>query len=464
VTSSSFAPGDGIRVTSVNNAYTIHAVRGTCSLEQFGAKGDGVTDDYAAMTEALAAIGAGTYGALILGAKTYNLGAVAFTIPSGCLIRGQGWNSVLKTTFANTFLQVAANADNVHIEDCKLIGNSTGVTQRGIALGTSAALSAPKRATIRGVMIEAFGESGLLTWNGNAEGAHQGISVSNCFFKNCGIGYLLIAEYSVVASSTMTGCGIGLSVIGGNQRIIGCDISQNTDGIHFWGGGNDAHSAVVGCTLNHNTGNAVVIDGLVNALEFAGCMFYEASISVTALNALVTFSGCELAPKLITNNGGRLRFINCTGIDDYLVGVMESGNGWTEFVNGRGKSDTIPTWITSRVQRDVSFAADANKTLTAQESVAETLIVAAGTITASRQITNYFAPATKRKQKVVNNTAFDLTYAWFTGTSVTILTGKWAEIGSDGTNAIILSDPTNNAFVVDDVFGSVLQTIRFNLR
>lgn len=109
----------------------------------------------------------------------------------------------------------------------------------------------------------------------------------------------------------------------------------------------------------------------------------------------------------------------------------------------RAMDGTVPAFIDSRVNRVYAFSTDANKTLSAQDSVAENLIIAAGTITAARTLTSYWAPTARRVQRVTNYTGFTVTFGWATGTGVALATKTWALVGNDGSgNAMIIAQGT----------------------
>ena len=108
---------------------------GVCTLEQFGALGNGTTDDSAALASALTAIGAGTYRVLSLGPKTYLVNSGG-DIPAGATIVGQGVNSVLKSaTGAVAILRIGA-VNDITLRDFQLLGSSTGTTEStGLKMG-----------------------------------------------------------------------------------------------------------------------------------------------------------------------------------------------------------------------------------------------------------------------------------------------------------------------------------------
>lgn len=101
-----------------------------------------------------------------------------------------------------------------------------------------------------------------------------------------------------------------------------------------------------------------------------------------------------------------------------------------------GSGDIAPL---SSLYASVVFASDASRNLTTAESRA-TAVVVSGTITATRTLTNTaMRPTASHLVFVQNNCAQSVTYAWSSGTGITVAAGTGAVISGDGTNAVLVS-------------------------
>jgi len=418
---------------------------GVCTLEQFGAVGDGVTSDQAAFEAAAAACAAGTYSALQLGAKTYlvtgiNTSSTPTQWPMGCAIYGYGGASILKTTTNDRVILVKdTNATNrakhTRFENFTILGNSVGANQNGIECGYLGS-DGSDHIDVRNVTFKNLKGRGLSMAYGL--GATPGPSVSDCHAINCGeFGF---GAYSQMQFSNCTaqGCAIGFNVAGGNVIWDGGDLSDNVIGFQLAGGGNSAHGIVSNTEINHCTAYGIdVLTGVTNGHSFVGCHVFQSPMRFTSNTGLIQFTGCCIDPSDYTFDAtSNTRFVDCY----FTMGYTNTDNGLgdVEFVNPRQTIGGIPAFIGTRMQRSFTFASDANATLSAPQSRCEVLDIQAGVITANRTITSALAASKGHKILVRNGTAYTITYLWATGTGVTVLTGKSALVGCDGTNAILL--------------------------
>jgi len=408
--------------------------------EMFGAVGDGAADDTTAMAAAMTAMSAGTYGALAIGCTNHKVSGL--TLPNNAKIFGRGSASSVITSTTNAIvLTVASGAQDVEVRDLKISGNSAGSSQHGIAQGEGSDV-APSRARYLNLDLTGL-YHGMRLANGPA-GVHGGAVIDGCSFTSNVKGLLAIAsgEYLLINGCTFrSNTAAGLAINGGNASVTNCNINDNTAvgaiAIQFVAGGNDAHGMVSNCNINHND-TAIDIGAITNAQTFSACNIYDGKINVNGNTGLVTFVGCQIDFTTLTNTNGKVRFVNCTFSTAYYSSITESGTGWTEFINCIGKDGTVPSWIASRVSRSYTFPSDANQTLSWQDSVAQQLVIAAGVITAGRTLTHRFGPADRRTYRIVNKTAFTITFGWSSGSTVTIATNTAALVGSDGTNAIVM--------------------------
>ncbi len=412
--------------------------RGETSFD--AAVGDGVTSDQTAIAAAAAALLAGTSKTLKIGAATY-LGTWNFAVPGSTTVQGQGQQSIVKVTGGAAAFTVGA-VNDVNIKDLKIQGDGTvNANAYGIMMGLSGvADSGPQRATIQNVQTVGFWAGGFL-FRKSPLVNHMGPRFIGCVSKDCGVyGFFFDqqGEYAQLLGCEATGSTYGVWIGAGNISINGGNFSNNSYGIYLDAGTNAAHGTVVGATINHNSTANVYIAAIDIGHTFVGCDMFAGAITAVSNTALVDFTGCRISPTAINCTNGMMRFMDCEFDNTSSPAVTTSGTGWVEFVNCRGSDGNLPTYIRTLVDASYTFSSDANKTLTSQQSVAETLTIVAGTLTATRTLTSAFGPSSGRKQRIVNNNAQSVTFLWSSGTGVTIAPGGWAWIYGDGTNAVKL--------------------------
>jgi hypothetical protein len=414
---------------------------GVCRLEDFGAVGDGVTNDSAAFTAALDAVAAGTYGTLQLGAKTYLCDGYNWDggAGNGGTIVGHGSKSILKyrvasVSFASPAMIYARNIDSLVLRDFVIQGDGV-LAQRGMLFGLADS-TAPQHLDISGVHCLDLTTCGMHFTNPPAP-TSQIAQVAYCRAYNCGVGVIVGAELGV-SNVNVSGCTIGVEISAGNLSWNGGVINENDTGILLEPSGNDGHGTFTGTTINHNTTYGIDSQGIANGMTFAGCHVYANDVRIKDNTGIIDFIGCSLEPVNLTFDNCLVRFVACRLNTAVFSAATYSNNPQVTYRDVLDLAGDIPSFVQDKVQNAYTFPTDANQTLTKMQSVAETLNIAAGVITAGRTLTSTLSSVKSRKIMIKNNTAFTITYQWATGTGVTIATGKSAIIGSDGTNAIVL--------------------------
>lgn len=127
-----------------------------CTPEDFDAVGDGVTDDQSAFDAAYSAILAGTYNALVLGAKSYFL-SEGYTVQSGSSLIGWGEKSVI-TSDQNIDI-VKTDGFNHTLMNFRVVGSDSGANQVGIR-------AASNFLTAYGITVQNTGSDGIIPMEG----------------------------------------------------------------------------------------------------------------------------------------------------------------------------------------------------------------------------------------------------------------------------------------------------------
>ena len=261
-------------------------LRESVSVKDFGAKGDGVTDDTAAIIAALTAVYAAGGGTVYVPSGTYLVTSIAFQWPGTARtvnIQGAGKNaSVFKKTGSTTTpvldLSSSVVGDGVYsvFNDFSIIGNNLGSGFRATLLAR------------------------IDTHN---------IKATACTIGFEGVGYLIANHYNPDFSSNVTGfssrkSGVtyanAIQVFGGSVRgntSWGFDLGEGS-GIHLYGVDIEQN----GTSGNAATGALVIRSTVTNEFGYGvisinGCWF-EGNLGTTVLVEAAT--GLELTLKDVT--------------------------------------------------------------------------------------------------------------------------------------------------------------------
>lgn len=206
------------------------------NVRSYGAKGDGVTDDTAAVQSALTAAATAGGGTVYVPAGTYQVGGLVMR--NSITLRGDGWGSTLRLRGgANTYLLTVARADtsqtvtDCRIQDLKFDGNC--YSQRS---GGGINLVFASSCVIDHVNVVGPWHAGLLmTANPDGSAWPYNNTISNCLFN--------LGKNSPDAAHS----GYGLDLGGGEEN----DIRGNTFG--FNGVAHITEGVVGNNTISDNT-------------------------------------------------------------------------------------------------------------------------------------------------------------------------------------------------------------------
>ena len=262
------------------------------SVKDFGAVGDGITDDSAAFVLALA-VSAAVY--LPPGIYLVNSG-VALSTGSKKLFGAGRKASIIKTTGNIACITITSNYNEIH--DLGFLGTGKGATydasgnasQRGIYLnggGTVGLLN-----LISGCHFTGFGRAGVTVEQTNAS-AHQPNQLNGCLFDNNNIGLERAVQGEYVSA---VGCDFwqnhyGEYIRGGNAVTVGGSSVDNLTGVFLASGSNDSHGVHTGMLINHNIDYNVRAQAITNGYVFEACAMYEGDILLTGSAGVVIRNG-----------------------------------------------------------------------------------------------------------------------------------------------------------------------------
>lgn len=145
--------------------------------------------------------------------------------------------------------------------------------------------------------------------------------LSNIFVKNCweGVRYGNLAEYTSFTNVQISACNLGLNIMGGNVTIQGGNVTENTNGILLGGtlSTNNSHGIISNMSINHNTGYNLRVVNAEFGQTFSACHFYgEIAQNIEIVNSYgLIFDNCIIDGKIDNSDGntpkGTHLFSNC---------------------------------------------------------------------------------------------------------------------------------------------------------
>lgn len=254
-------------------------LRLSCYVEDFGATGDGTTDDSAAFILAGAAgfkeIHAhGTYriGASIIelaGGQTWQLQGARFntTSTTATLFRaGQidDWAMLGPFTITGTGSgATSGTAKGIYVVGCNRWRVENPILNSIQGWGIYVLPGAGPSGTVRGDQGHIVNPQILYSWIGIEFGTDPG------------------CEYCTLTAPMIGGCAWGAIIPAGNVIVQGGNIVDNVGdggggggGLYITGGNNNAHGIINGVNINHNTPYNLVCRDVTNGETFADCHFY----------------------------------------------------------------------------------------------------------------------------------------------------------------------------------------------
>lgn len=291
------------------------------SVKDFGAVGDGVTDDTAAFL-ALFASGA-RYGSWPSG--DYKI-SQTLSIPNGFTLFSQG-ATLIAANDSMTVLEANDIYDWSVLGRMRIIGTGKG---NGSANGFK---------IINGGR---FYVENVAIYNMNGNGFYQpsqgtyvpprgdkGLFVG-CMAVNCWFGRKddpnttsanLVNEYCTWIGFHASGNQVGNSTSAGNNSFIGGKLVDNVDGLWLVGGNNGTHGTMVGVQINHNTQYNINADGATAGFLFSGCTIFGDSPTVGVIR-IVNSRGIQIVGCLMESS------VYCDGAESNVLiqGCYNNGN------------------------------------------------------------------------------------------------------------------------------------------
>jgi hypothetical protein len=284
--------------TTVNNTLypTVQAVSRQIAYvtpEQYGAVGDGITNDAVAIQNAI-----NSSISVHFGDKTY-LTNSTITIATAQNIIGNGNLSIIKT---NSNLPVFdIQSGGVKISNFTILGS-------GRASATDYVTTFPLQNGIKisgfyfdikidNMFFDNLGNAGIYGLDNTITSSvaiKSGVSVNNCDFRNnlIGIFWDTEFEFNLVNNCNFRDNEWGIRNNAGNNAYLGGQNMRNRKGYSLESGLNNAHSVVNGVHFNQNLEWGIYANGVTNGHVFSNCVVFFNKIEVINSTG-ITFDGGE---------------------------------------------------------------------------------------------------------------------------------------------------------------------------
>lgn len=285
--------------------------RDGANVMDYGAVGDGITDDRGAFVSALAAsdvvyIPSGTF-----------LIASDLTLADNKIIVGDGHSSIVKPPINGAaFIFGNRNQlENIHIQGYGKAVN----TSRGVFIDGGVSGDASKEHTILNCFFTDLSDDGVHVTRTDYPTHSTGSSFTNNKFISCnkGLVFETKGEYNTITGGAISNCDIGVLVRGGNNTFSSVNISRNAVGVDLVSGTNDGHGMLSVCNINHNTTANLRVTNILNGFTIDACNFYDGAITLASSSDL-KFDNC------IIGNGATITESGCAR--SYIDKVLFDGN------------------------------------------------------------------------------------------------------------------------------------------
>lgn len=299
----------------------------TINVLDYGAVGDGITDDTSAFTKAFAEAAQRNLP-LTVPKRSYVI-SQPLAISSGMILRFDG--AELKHTKKDGALLSAIYANDWVIQGpVTLTGSRNAAHPEGTETGLF--ISGCSHYIVDKVTVQHFAgtgieiDAGALSWDKRGDhGQFAFVSFINNHLGlkiNEGIG----AEYNLFTLLSFSGNEVATSIAGGSNIISVANIVDNDNGVLLQGGANHGKGIVNAANINHNKGFNVKAAEVTNGYGFNSCNIYgdgvtQGIIQLTDSKGIHVVGG--VLDAAIISDGGAFNSIS----NSYIAGTLFNVSG-----------------------------------------------------------------------------------------------------------------------------------------
>lgn len=274
---------------------------GAINVKWFGAVGNGVTDDRAAIQKVL-----DSYNSVFIPDGTYLISAT-LNVKQKTNITGGG-NSVIYSQEDITFVKLASE---VGVFDLRFSGVQDKYNQVGILVDGGASLGECHKTIVSKCRFSQVGGDGYRVINVSSEYSNI---CSNNIFVNCGVGVNIELKGSgtSVTGCVFDNCQTGIKSKGAKAEIVGCSLTQNNYGVVLASGDSTPSKTIFSsCGITNSKTYSIYANGVnSDSFMFSDCVIDSVNMFQNAEQ--IKFFNCNLTSASITfSSSNNNYFMNC---------------------------------------------------------------------------------------------------------------------------------------------------------
>jgi hypothetical protein len=243
----------------------VNTNRITINVKDYGAIGNGTTDDTTAINNAMNAVPADG-GILYFSQGKYKItNTITIQNKTNLLVKCDD-AYILCYTNAVGFVYFN-NCQHTEIEGCLTIAcNTPALSSYGIVVNNC------QLSFFKNIFISGDFAIGLYANTNSSENCCQ----FRITVKGCRNGIRIQGEYYELCNCNVSNCYYGVDIYGGNSQITGGNYNYNKIGVRVFGGlfANSDHGRIVGATLNHNDACGIFCKNLILSYSIVGCQIW----------------------------------------------------------------------------------------------------------------------------------------------------------------------------------------------